>query len=106
MADINGVIEEMILLFGLTERNILQSLTEQQCKVWVQWAILGRPEKEIANEFFGHCKQASAGTVRQIIVAAQVKIVAELLSDMSNMNDFLADRPGLSGKIKELISRR
>ena len=104
--DVDSVIENMIVLFGLTERNILQSLTEQQCKVWVQWAVLGRPEKEIAKEFFGHCKSASAGAVRQVIRAAQVKIIAELLSDISNIKDFLTDRPGLSSKVKELINHR
>ena len=103
MAETDGVIDEMVKLFGLTERNILQSLTDQQCRVWVHWAILGRPESEIAKELFSHCKNPSAGSVRPVIKTAQAKIVAQLLSDVSSIKEFLEDRPQLSSRIGGLL---
>lgn len=103
--EVDAVIEEMICVLGLTERNILQSLTEQQCRVWVKWAILGRNEAEIAQEVYAHCKRPSAANVRSVIRAAQVKIISELLSDIGNIKEFFDARPELVGRLKELIGQ-
>jgi len=101
----DAIIEEWVAMLGLTERNILQGLTDQQCRVFVQWAILGRPEREIAKEVLGHCKSKSAASVKHIIRSCQVRIVAEILGEIENMEEYLADRPGLVDKLKDLMDR-
>ena len=102
--EIDEVIEQMVKTFGLTERNILRALTEQQCRVWLRWAVLGRSEDEIANDVFGHCKKQAIWNVKQTIRAAQVKIISELFSDMEDIKAFFEEKPELASKVKELIA--
>jgi len=98
------MIDLIIRQQGLSEENCLWGLTEQQRKVWVHYAVLGKSEQEILETVFGRRKNATLSTVRYVLQDAQLRIMANILREWDLVQE-LQKRPRARAAIKVVIDR-
>jgi len=98
------MIEQVLSDQGLTEENCLHGLSEQQRRVWVYYAILGKTEKEILESLFCGRKNATPSMVRGVLDEARLRILVNLLRDWELMDE-ISSMPQLKNNIAALITR-
>lgn len=102
--DEEAIVRWTIEQYGLTERNILAGLTEQQRRVWVHSALLGKTDDEIRDELFSTNKRPASRSVRCVLFEARLRIITNLLQD-DNVETLLEECPQLKENIEELIKK-
>jgi len=102
------MIDFIIRQQGLSEENCLCGLTEQQRRVWVHYAVLGKSEQEILDTLFARRKNACLSTVRYVIADAQLRIIANIVKDwdlqleLQQRHRARRDIKAIMGKVREL----
>ena len=98
------MIDFIIRQQGLSEENCLWGLTEQQRRVWVHYAVLGKTKQEILETVFGRRKNANISTVDYVLQDAQLRIMANVLREWDLVQE-LQKRPRARAAIKVVIDR-
>lgn len=98
------MIDLIIRQQGLSEENCLWGLTEQQRRVWVHYAVLGKTKQEILETVFSRRKNANISTVDYVLQDAQLRIMANILREWDLVQE-LQKRPRARAAIKVVIDR-